>query len=210
MENKEFQKTVADQRATAALLAKALDVLKAVYAKKAVAFDQQNTEQEPPVQFKKMQKNKNSGGVMGMIQELIDEAKTLEAEAVRSEEEAQKAYEDFVKETNASIESKSKEIVTKSEELAKATNDKTKAEDQRDDILLELEMLNGESADLHKACDFVLKNFDVRQTARDEEIEGLKQAKAILSGAKFLQYLQFSPDFKQSHSQSISVHPILP
>jgi len=198
LENKEFQTTVADQRATAALLGKALDVLKSVYAKKAVAFDQEEDEddQTPPVQFKKMEKNKNSGGVMGMIQELIDEAKALEAEAIRGEEEAQKAYEDFVKDTNASVEKKTKEITTKSEELAKATSDKTKAEDQRDDILQELEMLNNEAADLHKACDFVLKNFDVRQEARDGEIEGLKQAKAILSGAKFLQYLQFSPDFK--------------
>eukprot|EP00746_Dinoflagellata_sp_MGD_P163079 gnl/MRDRNA2_/MRDRNA2_90943_c0_seq1.p1 gnl/MRDRNA2_/MRDRNA2_90943_c0~~gnl/MRDRNA2_/MRDRNA2_90943_c0_seq1.p1 ORF type:complete len:270 (+),score=106.64 gnl/MRDRNA2_/MRDRNA2_90943_c0_seq1:117-812(+) len=198
LENKEFQTTVADQRATAALLGKALDVLKSVYEKKAVAFNQEEDEddQTPPVQFKKMEKNKNSGGVMGMIQELIDEAKALEAEAIRGEEEAQKSYEDFVKDTNASVEKKTKEITTKSEELAKATSDKTKAEDQRDDILQELEMLNNEAADLHKACDFVLKNFDVRQEARDGEIEGLKQAKAILSGAKFLQYLQFSPDFK--------------
>merc|ERR1719482_620469 len=131
-----------------------------------------------------------------MIESLIDEAKALEADTIRSEEEAQKSYEDFVKETNASIEKKSKEITTKSEEKAKADSDKTKSEDKRDDILTELEMLTNEAADLHKACDFTLKNFDTRQTARDEEIEGLKQAKAILSGAKFIQYLQFSPDFK--------------
>ena len=43
---------------------------------------------------------------------------------------------------------------------------------------------------LHSSCDFVLKNFDIRQTARDEEIEALKQAKAILSGAKFEAFLQ--------------------
>merc|ERR1719310_2065299 len=144
-------------------------------------------------QSKQAEKNK---GVMGMIESLIDEAKALEADAIRSEEEAQKSYEDFVKETNASIDKKSKEITTKSEEKAKADSDKTKSEDKRDDILTELEMLTNEAADLHKACDFTLKNFDTRQTARDEEIEGLKQAKAILSGAKFLQYLQFSPDFK--------------
>ena len=39
-------------------------------------------------------------------------------------------------------------------------------------------------------CDFVMKNFEIRQTARDEEIEALKQAKAILSGAKFEAFLQ--------------------
>ena len=51
-----------------------------------------------------------------MIQQIITDAKAMEAETIRSEEDAQKAYEDFVKETNASIETKSKEIVNKSEE----------------------------------------------------------------------------------------------
>jgi len=35
-----------------------------------------------------------------------------------------------------------------------------------------------------------MKNFELRQTARDEEVEALRQAKAILSGAKFSEFLQ--------------------
>merc|ERR1719453_1679296 len=186
LENKEFQGIVADQRASQGLLKQALDVLKAVYAKKLALMQKQ----EPPTGFKKYEKNKKSGGVMGMIQELIDESKQAETDAIRAEEEAQKAYEDFVKETNGSIETKSKEIVNKSEIKAKAEDDKTKAEESRDMILLDLEQLANEAADLHKACDYVLKNFDIRQTARDEEVEALKQAKAILSGAKFVQLLK--------------------
>merc|ERR1740139_1636106 len=54
-----------------------------------------------------------------MIEQIINDAKAMEAEAIRSEEDAQKAYEDFVKETNASIEAKSKDIVNKSEEKDK-------------------------------------------------------------------------------------------
>merc|ERR1712107_259318 len=50
--------------------------------------------------------------------------------------------------------------------------------------------LSAYNAELHASCDFILKNFDIRQTARDEEIEALKQAKAILSGAKFEEFLQ--------------------
>ena len=41
------------------------------------------------------------------------------------------------------------------------------------------------AADLHKSCDFTLKNFDVRQEAMSQEIEALNQAKAVLSGADF-------------------------
>merc|ERR1719428_2838092 len=129
--NKDFKAVVADQRATQTLLKSALDVLKAVYAKKLALMQKQ----EPPASFKKYEKNKKSGGVMGMIQELIDEAVAMEKDAIRAEEEAQKAYEDFVKDTNASIEEKSKLIVTKSEEKAKAEESKTEAEETRDKVM---------------------------------------------------------------------------
>lgn len=208
--NKEFQKVVAEQRASAKLLGKALEVLEGAF-KKAAAFNQEQPvaltynqavafDQEQDAASTQEQVNaalKAKSGVLKMIEGLIGEAKDLEAEAVRAEEDAQKAYEEFVRDTNSGLEEKTKEITTKSELLAKAESEKTKSEESRDDIMLELEMLSNEAADLHKACDFVLKNFDKRQSARDDEIEGLKQAKSILSGAKFIQYLQFSPDFKR-------------
>merc|ERR1719197_793554 len=125
-----------------------------------------------------------------MIQQIINDAKAMEAEAIRAEEDAQKAYEDFVKETNASIEAKSKDIVNKSEEKAQAEADLVETEEAHEAVMLELEQLSNYKGQLHESCDFVLKNFDVRQTARDEEIEALKQAKAILSGAKFGEFLQ--------------------
>merc|ERR1719502_661212 len=103
------------------------------------------------------------------MQGIIDDAKAMEAEAIRGEEDSQKAYEDFVKDTNTSIEAKTKDIVSKTEMKAKA---------------------EGEKADLHKSCDFTLKNFELRQTARDDEIEALKQALAMFSGASFSAFLQ--------------------
>merc|ERR1712048_126528 len=146
----------------------------------------------PPAGFEAYKKNAASGGVMSMIEQIISDAKAMEAEAIRSEEDAQKAYEDFVKETNASIEAKSKDIVNKSETKAKAEADLVETKEAKEAALLELEQLSNYNAELHQSCDFVMKNFDVRQTARDEEIEALKQAKAILSGAKFEEFLQSS------------------
>merc|ERR1719343_1911668 len=191
-ENKEFQTTVADQRATQKLLKAALTVLQDFYGKKA-AFMQQHQEPAgppPPPGFEEYKKNAASGGVMKMIEEIINDAKAMEAEAIRSEEDAQKAYEDFVKETNASIEAKSKEIVNKSELKAKAEGELVETKEAKEAVMLELEQLSNYNAELHQSCDFVMKNFDIRQTARDEEIEALKQAKAILSGAKFEEFLQ--------------------
>merc|ERR1712032_809987 len=198
-ENKEFQTTVADQRETQKLLKAALNVLQDFYGKKA-AFMQQHKQEPagppPPPGFEAYKKNAASGGFMKMIQEIINDAKAMEAEAIRSEEDAQKAYEDFVKETNASIEAKSEEIVNKSELKAKAEGELVETKEAKEAVMLELEQLSNYNAELHQSCDFVLKNFDVRQTARDEEIEALKQAKAILSGAKFEEFLQEQIDKK--------------
>merc|ERR1711992_440884 len=193
-ENKEFQTTVADQRATQKLLKAALTVLQDFYGKKAALLQQhkQPAGPPPPPGFEEYKKNAASGGVMKMIEEIINDAKAMEAEAIRSEEDAQKAYEDFVKETNASIEAKSKEIVNKSELKAKAESDLVEAKEAKEAVMLELEQLSNYNAELHQSCDFVMKNFDIRQTARDEEIEALKQVKAILSGAKFEEFLQSS------------------
>merc|ERR1711957_1116275 len=186
-ENKEFQLVVADQRAAQKLLTAALDILKGFY-EKAAALVQEG--QAPPPGFKEYKKNESSGGVMGMIQTIIDDAKTMESEVIRAEEDAQKAYEDFVKDSNASIQQKTKSQVNKDEERAKATEDLNQATQDKEAALLELEQLSNYNAELHSSCDFIMKNFEIRQTGRDEEIEALKQAKGILSGAKFIQMLK--------------------
>jgi len=64
--------------------------------------------------------------------------------------------------------------------------------ESKETVLAELEDLSNYNIELHQSCDFVMKNFELRQTARDEELQTLKQAKAILSGAKFAEFLQKS------------------
>merc|ERR1719439_529451 len=109
-ENKEFQTTVADQRATQKLLAAALNILKGFYDKASLVQKKADQKvaagQAPPPGFKSYEKNAASGGVMGMMSGIIDEAKAMEAEAIKAEEDSQAAYEDFVKDTNMSIEEK--------------------------------------------------------------------------------------------------------
>merc|ERR1719446_592635 len=177
-QNKEFQTTVADQRETQKLLTAALEILGEFYGKAEKAAMLQRQEPvgppPPPAGFEAYKKSAASGGVMSMLQQIIADAQAMEAETIRSEEDAQKAYEDFVKETNASIEAKSKDIVNKSESKAKAEADLVEAKENKEAVMLELEQLSNYNAQLHASCDFVLKNFDLRQTARDEEVEALK------------------------------------
>merc|ERR1712193_439569 len=143
-ENKEFQMTVADQRATQKLLTAALNILKGFYEKKAKAAllqTQQPAGPPPPPGFEAYKKNAAAPGVMGMIQQIINDAKAMEAEAIRSEEDAQKAYEEFVKDTNNSIEEKSKDIVNKSETKAKAEADLVEAKREHEAAMIEIEQL---------------------------------------------------------------------
>merc|ERR1719161_1259369 len=114
------------------------------------------------------------------------DTETLEAEAIKAETDAQKAYESYVKDTNKSIEEKTRDITNKTEEKATAEADKVAAEEAKETAMNEQQQLMNENADPHKSCDFTLKNFEIRQEARDQEVEALRQAKAILSGAKFL------------------------
>merc|ERR1712187_1006488 len=105
-QNKEFQSTVADQRETQKLLQAALGILKEVYSKGASLV--QGKKQEPagpppPAGFETYKKSEASGGVLSVIEQIISDAKAMEAETIRAEEDSQKAYEDFVKETNSSI-----------------------------------------------------------------------------------------------------------
>jgi len=188
--NKEFQITVADQRATQKLLGAALDILKGFYDKMALVQTAAKEAQEPPPKFKTYEKNAQSGGVMGMMKTIIADSEAMENEAIRGEEDTQKAYEDFVKDSNESIDNKIKQIVNLSAIKAKTEKDKVEAEEELESVLGELEALDNENADLHKECDFTLKNFDIRQTARDDEIEALKQAIAMFGGASFSAFLE--------------------
>merc|ERR1719235_2959341 len=127
------------------------------------------------------------------MKSIIADSENVENEAIRGEEDEQKAYEDFVRDSNESIDLKIKEVVNLSEIKAKAEKDKVEAEQELKAVMGELEALDNENADLHKECDFTLKNFDIRQTARDDEIEALKQAVAMFSGASFSAFLEYQP-----------------
>jgi predicted nucleic acid-binding Zn-ribbon protein len=184
-QNAEFQATVSDQRATQTILTKALDKLKSFYKKAkggAAAFIQQG--QTPPVQFNKMKSNAGASPVIGMIEQIIEDSKKTEADAVSTEREAQANYETFIKDSNNLIKELTDAITEKTDGIASS---KTEAEDAKSDhtaTVEELEMLAEHKAELHGQCDFTLSNFDIRQKARLQEIEAIGQAKAILSGMK--------------------------
>ena len=193
-ENAEFQQTVADQRAAQQILTLALNRMKEVYGKKglrgdyvlaqaAAPTDPGAEAPPPPEDFKEYNQNEGGNGVIGMIQSVIDESKETETDAIRSEADATASYEEFFKNANASIKALIKSVADKREKYAQGDARLIRAKAEQSQTLKDLESLNEYKGQLHKSCDFMLKNFDEIQEKRGEEIEALRQATAILSGA---------------------------
>jgi chromosome segregation ATPase len=194
--NKEFQRTIQDQRATQLILKKVMARLEKVYeappppeanstnateAEEAPAFLQRGARQMPG--FSAYSKNDEGGGVLSLIAEIVKEASSLEAEATVAEQTAQNDYQAFVAETARSIAAANRSISAKSDEKADLEEAIVSAKSDRTDNTKKLMDLGKYESQLHTSCDYVLKNFEMRQTARHEEMDALSQAKAILSGA---------------------------
>ena len=119
-------------------------------------FSQVSSKQEPvgpppPPGFKEYKQSSGAGGVMGMLEQIMRDTETLEAEAIKAESDAQKAYETYVKDTNKSIEEKTRDITNKTEEKATAEADKVAAEEAKETAMNEQQQLMNENADLHKS-----------------------------------------------------------
>lgn len=202
-ENQEFQSTVADQRATTQILHKALARLQKFYNKPTAAlnqakkskksFLQEAPENVPgrsvgnkgPVQQATYSKHGSSAGVVALIQEIINDAGRIEADAVNAEQDSQKGYEEFVQSTNVSVRANQDQLTNKALAQSQAEVDLATTKEELNGTVGILEKLTGYNAAIHKSCDFVVKNFDVTQKARQEEIESIQEAKAILSGSNF-------------------------
>ena len=176
-ENHEYQQTVMDQRATQAIMKKAL-----LQAEPGAAVAPPPIGDEGMGEYKA---NQGAGGVMMLIQNIIDESHEAEMDAISGEAESQAGYEEFIKNSNDAISAAQKEITAKSDSKSETEATKVQAEGDRQTALGDAEALAQYKAELHGSCDFLLKNFDLRQSAIQQEIDGLAQAKAILSGADF-------------------------
>lgn len=185
--NQEFQTTVADQQETQQVLKAALSALKEYYHRGIPSLVQQSEDPvgpPPPEGFEAYEKNANAPGVIGMLESILSDAATMEGEARKAEEDAQTAYETFTKDSNQAIKVNLKSIVDKTAAKAKAETNLVETKEGLASTNFELEHLASYKGQVHASCDFVMDNFDIRQTARDEEVEALRQAKAILAGAK--------------------------
>ena len=138
----------------------------------------------PPATFDAYtKKGEKSTGVLALMDMLMKDLQKDMKTAESEEKLAQQEYESLMGDSAATRAQKAKSITDKS--ASKATLE-TKLEEVKESTELsneQLAQIKTTISNLHGSCDFILENFDLRAEARTNEMESLKNAKAVLLGA---------------------------
>jgi hypothetical protein len=130
-------------------------------------------------------KSGSNNGVIAMIDLLIADLDKEMQESTVEEKNAQAEYETMMKESSTKRAADSKSVTQKTEE--KATTEE-ELEDEHETKKATTKDLMGTTkylGSLHGECDWLMKYFDARKSARVGEIESLSNAKAVLNGADY-------------------------
>merc|ERR550537_789873 len=95
------------------------------------------------------------------------------------EKTAQKDYAELMSDSQATRAGDVKSLTTKESTKAATEGKLMTTKETRSATSTDLKQVQTVIADLHAACDFIMQNFDLRKEARTNEIEGLKNAKAV-------------------------------
>merc|ERR1719223_2609884 len=169
-EHAAFLEETAANKGSIEILQKTLEILQEVFGQ-GTALAQVPADQ--PEKFAEYKQNAQAPGVITMTKEAVTDDTTEENEATAQ-------YEQMMQTLNELITDTKKERTSLEEEKAAAESEKENEEGILAATVGELEsatiFLEGEE----KRCDFILKNFDIRYKAINEEIEALTSAKIAL------------------------------
>jgi len=130
-------------------------------------------------------KSEESNGVIAMIDALAGDLEKEIQEMEFEEKDAQSEYEEFIEDSANKRATDSKSLTDKEAAKADAEANLIKLEDETKAKMTENMNTMESLKDFHLDCDWLLQNFDTRKEARTGEIDALKKAKAVLSGADF-------------------------
>jgi len=119
-----------------------------------------------------------------LLDSIIQKSKETEAGSVKGEADAQAAYAAYVQGQNESIKAMGGQVINDEEIEAREKKKEIVDEGDKRATGTDILKLGQVEGTLHEACDFTVNNFDERQTKRSDEMEALKQSKAIFSGAQ--------------------------
>merc|ERR1719428_313559 len=132
-----------------------------------------------------VQKNAKSAGVIGMMDTIISDLGSDMKDMEYEEKTAQSDYAELMADSQETRAGDTRALTGKQTSKATTEDELMTTKEIRSATATDLKQVGTVIADLHAACDFIMQNFDLRKEARTNEIEGLKNAKAVLSGANF-------------------------
>jgi len=130
-------------------------------------------------------KGEESGGVIAMLDLLVADLDKEMQEAETTEKNAQSEYESFMSDAASKRATDSKDLTDKEGNKAEAEGVLEAAKEGKTAKVKELMATEKYISSLHGECDWLISNFDLRKNARAGEVDALKNAKAVLSGADF-------------------------
>merc|ERR1719335_776692 len=141
----------------------------------------------PPETFEGgyQKKGEKSAGVIGLMDMIIKDLGNDMKDAEYEEKTAQKDYAELMADSQASRAGDTKSLTGKQSSKAEIEGKLMTSKETRAATATDLKTIATTIQDLHVACDFILQNYDLRMEARTNEVESLKQAKAVLAGASF-------------------------
>merc|ERR1711972_182482 len=147
-------------------------------------------------------KGQEHTGVVEMINMLRDDLAKEVQETQVNEKEAQSEYETFMAESAAKRAADTKSVAEKEATKADLGAEVEKLTAENGATMKEAMATAEAIKNLHIDCDWLLANFQARKDARAGEVESLKNAKAVLSGAdySFLQTGSTARRFLRSRS----------
>jgi len=140
----------------------------------------------PPTTWGAYQKKGGeSNGVIAMMDLLVKDLDKEMTEAEVSEKDAQADYEEMMSDSASKRQADSKSLQGKTSAKAELESSLEQHKEDKADASKELMATMKYIHSLHGECDWLLKYYDVRKEARAGEVESLKKAKAVLSGADY-------------------------
>jgi len=131
------------------------------------------------------QKPQASNSVLSMIATMVSDLEKEMSVAKMEEKNSQKEYEALVGDAKGKRTSDLRDAQKKAQVKADLEQDLDEDAEEKSSSVKEQGAAAAFIGNLHKECDWLLQNFDLRQAAREDEVENLKRAKAVLAGADF-------------------------
>merc|ERR1719316_1482256 len=130
-------------------------------------------------------KDGKSNGVIGLMDMLLKELSGDLTSSENEEKTSQKDYETLMADSTATRAQNVASITDK--EAAKADMDTAieQAKAKLDSQQTSLAEITQYMLQLHANCDFLIENYDLRKSARENELTSLANAKSVLSGANY-------------------------